>query len=101
MLMLSDGGSELRLHSPTEYHQPECEHSDGTLSNPMEHRFLSKCRCLYRFLFLNPRDRFFDFLFGQESTLDVFLYAPLLVDKHADRQSEHPKLICHLVVAIH
>src|ERR1044071_273625 len=100
MLMLSDVGSELRVHSPTEHHQPECEYSDSTLSNPMEHRFLSKGRCLYRFMFLNPRDCFFDFLFGQQSTLDVFLHAPFLIDKHTDRQSEYPKLIRDFVVAI-
>ena len=85
MLMLRDVSSELRVDSPAEDHNPDYEPSDGTLSNAMAHRSLSKGRCLYRFLFLNPRDRFFDFLFGQQPTLDVFLHAPLLVDKHADR----------------
>ena len=83
MLMLRDVRNELRVDRPAERYKPECQSSDSTLSNPIGHSSLSKGCCFYRFLFLNPRDRFFDFLFGQESTLDVFLYAPLLVDKHA------------------
>jgi hypothetical protein len=35
------------------------------LSNAIGHSALSKGCCFYRFLFLNPRHRFFDFLFGQ------------------------------------
>src|SRR4051812_8947545 len=101
MRMLSYVGSKLRVHNPAERHQPEHEPSDGTLSNAMVHRSLPKNRCLYRFLFLNPRNRVFDFLFGQQSTLDVFLHTPLMIEEYADRQSEHPKLICHPVVTIH
>ena len=85
MLMLSNVGCELRVDRPAEHHKPEHEPYDGTLSNTIVHKSLPKSRCLYRFLFLNPRDRVFDFLFGQEPTLNVFLHAPFLIDEHADR----------------
>jgi hypothetical protein len=65
MLMLRDVRSELRVDSPAEHHKPEYEPSDGTLSNAIGHSALSKGCCFYRFLFLNPRHRFFDLLFGQ------------------------------------
>ena len=83
MLMLPHVGGELRVHNPAERHKPECEPSDYTLSNHTVHRTLSKSRCLYRLLFLNPRDGFIDLLFGEQPALDVFLHAPLLVDEDA------------------
>ena len=85
MLMLSNVGSELGVHSPAEHHKPEYKTSDSTSSNPIGHSSLSKGCCFYWFLLLNPRDRVFDFLFGQEPTLNVFLHAPFLIDEHADR----------------
>ena len=85
MLVLPHVGGELRVHNPTERQQPEREPSDDTLSNAMMHRLLSRRRCRYRLLFLNPRDGGMDCLFGEQAAFDVFLHAHLLIKKHADR----------------
>jgi hypothetical protein len=63
MLMLRRVGSQLRVYDSAERHKPECESTDCKLSNPNVHRPLSKSRCLYRLIFLNPRDSFIDLLF--------------------------------------
>ena len=83
MIVLPHVGGELRIDNPAERHKPKRETSNNTLSNLMSHRLLSKSRCLYRLLFLNPRDGVIDFLFGQQSALEIFLHAPLLVDEDA------------------
>ena len=83
MLMLPHVGGELRVHNPAERHEPERKPSDCALLNLTVHKPLSKSRCLYRLLFLNPRDGVIDFLFGQQSALEIFLHAPLLVDEDA------------------
>lgn len=83
MFMLPTMGGELRVHNPTERHEPEGEPYDYKLSNSLVHRALSKSRCLHRLIFLNPGNSFFDLLFGKKATLDIFLHAPLLVDENA------------------
>lgn len=83
MRMLPHVGSELRIHNPAERHKPDHEPYNYKLSNPTVHRSLSMSRCLHRLMFLNPGNSFFDLLFGQQATLDIFLHAPFLVDKDA------------------
>jgi len=83
VLMLPYVGGELRVHNPAERHNPEREPPDYKLSNPTIHRPLSKSRCLHRLMFLNSRNGFFDLLFGEQATFDVFLHASLLVDEDA------------------
>jgi len=65
-------------------HQKQAGHQgqNEKLSLESIHVILPGC-CLYRLLLLNPRNGFVNYLFGQQSTLNVFLYAPLLVDEHA------------------
>lgn len=83
MLMLPHVGGELRVHNSAERHKPEREPSDYKLSSPRVHKSLSKSRCLYRLLFLNPCDGFLDLLFGEQPALDIFLDSALLVDEDA------------------
>ena len=83
VLMLPHMGRQLRVYNPAECYEPEREESDYKLLNSKIHTFLSKSRCLHRLIFLNPRNGFFDLLFGQQATLDIFLHAPLLVDENA------------------
>ena len=85
MLMLPHVGGELRVHNSTERHKPEREAANCKLSNSTVHRPLSKSRCLYRIIFLNPCNDFIDLLFGQQATLEVFPHASLLVDEDAHR----------------
>ena len=75
MLMLPHVGGELRVDNSAERHKPEREASEGTLPNSRAHKLLSKSYCLFRFLFLNPRDSVVDLLFSQQSALDIFLHA--------------------------
>ena len=83
VLVLPHVGGELRIDNPAERHKPERESSNDTLSNFMSHRMLSKSRCLDRRLFLNPRDNVIDLLLSQQSALDIFLHAALLIDEDA------------------
>jgi hypothetical protein len=84
VLVLPHVGGELRVDNPAERHKPEREPSDHDVSNATFHKSLSKSRCFYRFRFLNPRDDFIDFLFGEQSTFNVFLYTAFLIDEDAD-----------------
>jgi len=83
MLMLGYVGRQLWVDNPAERHKPECDPYDDNVSNATRHRSLPQSRCFHRLLFLNPRDDFIDLLFGEQATFEVFLYAPLLIDKDA------------------
>ena len=83
MLVLPHMGGELRVDNPAKRHKPEREASDDTLPNLMGHRSLSKSRCLYWLIFLNPSDNFINLLFGKQATFQIFLHTPLLVDEDA------------------
>lgn len=83
VLMLPYVGGELRVHNPAERHNPEREPADYNLSNSLAHKALAKSRCLHRLMFLNSRNGFFDLLFGEQATFDVFLHASLLVNEDA------------------
>jgi hypothetical protein len=85
MFVLREVGRQLGVYNAAERHKPECEAHHCKLSNTSVHRPLSKSRCHSRPLFLNPRDGVIDLLFGQQSALDIFLYAPLLIDEDAHR----------------
>lgn len=83
MLVLPHMGGELRVYDPAERHKPEREASDDDLSNATCHKSLSKGRCLYRLVFLNPCNDFIDLLFGEQASFKIFLHAALLVDEDA------------------
>ena len=83
MLMLPHVGGELRVDDPAERHKPEREPSHDDLSNVTFHKSLSKGRCLYRLVFLNPCHDFIDLLFGEQASFKIFLHAALLVDEDA------------------
>ena len=85
MRMLGSMGCQLRVRDSAQQDEPCCQYPNGESLHHILHRSLSKSRCLDRLLFLNPRDGFFDFLFGEQGTLDVFLHAALLIDEHAHR----------------
>ena len=84
MRMLADVGRQLGVDNPIKRHKPERNSPDHTLLNLMHHRSLSKSRCLYRLLVLNPRDGFIDLLFSHQPAFDIFLHASLLIDEDAD-----------------
>ena len=83
MRMLGSMGCQLRVRDSAQQDEPCCQYPNGESLHHTLHRLLSKSRCLYRLLFLNPRDGFLDFLLGEKATLDVFLHAPRLIDEHA------------------
>ena len=83
MRMLGSMGCQLRVRDSAQQDEPCCQNPNGHSLSHTLHRTLSKSRCLYRLLFLNPHDGFIDFLFGEQATFEVFLHAPLLVDEHA------------------
>ena len=85
MRMLGSMGCQLRVRDSAQQDEPCCQYPNGESLYHSLHRSLSKSRCLDRLLFLNPRDGFFDFLFGEQGTLDVLLHAALLIDEHAHR----------------
>ena len=83
MLVLPHVGGDLRIDNPAERHKPERESSHDDLSNVTFHKSLSKGRCLYRLVFLNPCHDFIDLLFGEQASFKIFLHAALLVDEDA------------------
>lgn len=83
MRMLGRMGCQLRVRDSAQQDEPCCQYPNGESLHHSLHRSLSKSRCLYRLLFLNPRDGVIDFLLGEKPTFDVLLHAPLSVDEDA------------------
>ena len=83
MRMLGRMGCQLRVRDSAQQDEPCCQYPNGESLYHSLHRSLSKRRCLYRLLFLNPRDGVIDLLLGEKPALDVFLHATLLIDEHA------------------